>query len=52
MQADYAVIKIDGKIEDVKNIQKIAANFIKQHHQFKGIMIYNSTAEVLFNSLP
>lgn len=52
LQADYAVIKIEGNIKDVMNVQKIATKFIKKHNQFKGIIIYNNKDEVIFNSLP
>ena len=47
-QADYAVVKICGEIKEVQKVIETAGRFMKWHNQFKGLIIYNSSDEVIY----
>lgn len=47
-QADYAVVKICGEIKEVQKVIETAGRFMKGHNQFKGLIIYNSSDEVIY----
>lgn len=51
-QGDFAIIKIQGEIEDTTKIITTAERFLKGHNQFKGIVIYDRKDREIFRSTP
>lgn len=47
-QADYSIVKIKSEIFDINKLTDVAEKFMKGHHQFKGLVIYdNKDVEIL-----
>jgi hypothetical protein len=49
-QADYAIIKIKEKSK-VNEVTETADRFMRQHHQFKGLMIFDDKGNEIFSRL-
>jgi hypothetical protein len=47
-QADYAIIKIKGTPK-IDSIVKMADSFMKQHFRFKGLMVYDSNSNLIYD---
>ena len=47
-QADYAVVKICGEIKEIRKVIETADRFMKGHHQFKGLIVYDNSDREIF----
>ena len=49
-QADYAIIKMIEEI-DKSQVEHISDKFMTEHHEFKGIIIYDNKDNLIYKQL-
>ena len=51
MQADYAIIKIKGKVKDMEQVTNEIDAFLKSRPLFKGVVVFDHRNNVIYKTI-